>query len=541
MQGDQLTGNEFVRKRALVVDDFDGMRSILRDLLRKVGTQNVDTAANGSEALAALAHNRYDIVLCDYHLGPGKNGQQVLEEARAQGLVDIATIWCMVTAEKTSEMVLGAAEHQPDDYLIKPLTEAILQVRLAKLVRRKAVLSVIQAAIRAKEYLKAIALCDRQLAEDKAGNADIARLRCDLLIQTGKYDEARAAYEKQLAVRDTTWAKAGLAKLHFREGKFDQARDLLQDLVDNNRAYLEGYDWLAKTHVQLGNWQKAQAVLARAAALSPNSISRQQALGEVALQCDDLDAAEHAFKKSVTLGTNSSLKTPQPYLGLSKIYSQHGNQADALAVLGKLTKDIEGETVQLQAKAAEIRVFQATGDEAQARQSARELSTQVQKGSQDLPPSIALDVAEALMESGDKETGSQLIQFVARNNHEDESLIKRAKEIFEQADMGDAGIEVLESSRRLAIEAMDKGVRLASQGNLEEGIVVLREACALMPNNARVLLNHAYLLISFMEKHGWQEKLWNEARDCIDTARKHSTDDKRCGQLSAKLETIRQP
>jgi Flp pilus assembly protein TadD len=152
---------------------------------------------------------------------------------------------------------------------------------------------------------------------------------------------------------------------------------------------------------------------------------------------------------------------------------------------------------------------------------------------------VALDLAEALMATGDKEVGSQLIEFVARNNHEDESLLKRAKDIFEQAEMGEAGIEVLESSRHLATEAMDKGVRLSSQGKLEEGIAVMREACALMPNNARVLLNHAYLLISFIDKHGWQEALWNEAHRCIDTARKHSTDDKRCGQLQAKLETIK--
>lgn len=529
---------EFASKRFLIVDDFDGMRSLLRDLLRRCGAQQIDMAATGHEALAALNRNKYDIVLCDYYLGIGKNGQQILEEARHKNLIGPSTIWVMITAEKTADMVMGAVEHQPDDYLIKPLTEATLQLRLSRLAVKKAALGTIEAAIRGREYLKAIALCEQRLAQEKGSDASLVRQRCDLLMLVGKFDEARAAYEQQLAIRDSPWAKAGLAKLHFREGKYAKARDLLQQVLDDNRNYLEGYDWLARTQGCLGEWQDAETLLLRAAALSPNSVQRQQALGEAALHNDNLGLAEQAYNKALSLGSNSDIKTPQPYLGLARVYTEKGQKKEALAVLGRLADEVEGDTAQLQARAAEVRVFHKTGDTEQAQRLAQELSAQIQGGAHDMPPAVTLELAEAFMEIGNQDVGSQLLQFVVRNHYEDEALSRRAQDIYSKADMGDEGAAIIAATRNQSIETMDQGVRLSSQGKIEEGIDVLQQARVLMPNNPRLLLNLAYLLIKQMEKAGWHHAMSNEARKVILIARRYAVDDQRCGQLLAKLETL---
>ena len=73
---------DWADKNYLVVDDFIGIRQLLRESLRNLGAKNIDQASSGGEAIALLARIRYDVVLCDYNLGEGKNGQQVLEEAR---------------------------------------------------------------------------------------------------------------------------------------------------------------------------------------------------------------------------------------------------------------------------------------------------------------------------------------------------------------------------------------------------------------------------------------------------------------------------
>jgi len=132
----------------LIVDDFQSMRTMLRDFVKSMGMTRVETACHGKDAISHLAESRHDIVLCDYNLGPGANGQQVLEEARTRNLIGVSTIWVIVTAEKTADMVMGAAEIKPDDYLLKPINQVLLQSRLEKLIARKQSLGWVENAIR---------------------------------------------------------------------------------------------------------------------------------------------------------------------------------------------------------------------------------------------------------------------------------------------------------------------------------------------------------------------------------------------------------
>ncbi|MBS3800868.1 MAG: response regulator, partial [Thioalkalivibrio sp.] len=121
----------------LVVDDFSNMRSTLRQMLLSAGYEDIDMAASGEDAIDKLGQRRYAIVLCDYNLGEGLDGQQVLDLARDRGLIDLSTLFIMVTAETTSDMVMGAVESIPDGYLSKPFTKDLLAVRLARGIRRK--------------------------------------------------------------------------------------------------------------------------------------------------------------------------------------------------------------------------------------------------------------------------------------------------------------------------------------------------------------------------------------------------------------------
>src|SRR5665647_2255610 len=121
----------------LIIDDFQGMRTMLREMIKSMGVTKVDTASNGKEGMRQLSLNKYDIVICDYNLGPGQNGQQILEESKLLNYIGMSTIWVIVTAEKTLDMVMGAAEIKPDDYLLKPINQALLESRLQKQILRK--------------------------------------------------------------------------------------------------------------------------------------------------------------------------------------------------------------------------------------------------------------------------------------------------------------------------------------------------------------------------------------------------------------------
>src|SRR3982751_2998148 len=66
-----------VVKRVLIVDDDRNVLNILGSVLRQKGLA-VSVAANGSEGLAALAEQRFSVVILDL-LMPAPDGFEVLE------------------------------------------------------------------------------------------------------------------------------------------------------------------------------------------------------------------------------------------------------------------------------------------------------------------------------------------------------------------------------------------------------------------------------------------------------------------------------
>lgn len=69
-----------VGKRALLADDEDSVRQVLRLLLEYLGLQ-VTEARNGIEALAAYRGDKFDFVVTDYNM-PGKRGDVLAREIK---------------------------------------------------------------------------------------------------------------------------------------------------------------------------------------------------------------------------------------------------------------------------------------------------------------------------------------------------------------------------------------------------------------------------------------------------------------------------
>jgi CheY-like chemotaxis protein len=76
-----------VRKRALLIDRYPNARSTLRTMLSTIGVTTVHTAGTSAEVLRQVKANSFDIILSDYQLEDGRDGQQLLDELRQQHLV----------------------------------------------------------------------------------------------------------------------------------------------------------------------------------------------------------------------------------------------------------------------------------------------------------------------------------------------------------------------------------------------------------------------------------------------------------------------
>jgi tetratricopeptide (TPR) repeat protein len=508
---------DWADKNYLVVDDFVGVRQLLREALRSLGAKNIDQASSGGEAMGLLTRIRYDVVLCDYNLGDGKNGQQVLEEARVRNLVNPSTVWLMVSAEKSVESVMGAAEHQPDAYLIKPITEGVLLTRLNRVWHKKQIFRLIDQAYAEKDYLRAARLCDAAIEGHKAHEIDLLRMKAKLMEKSGEPVKAREVYERVLEQREYQWARAGIAKIRMANGEFEQARQAFQSVIAENRYYIDAYDQLALTYQNLGKLDEACAILERAAKLSPNSVPRQRNLGNVALKVGNVQLAEQAFRKCIAIGEYSVMKTPDAYLGLARVCGQKNDSKEALRLLLQVQREFAADhpDIALRSKITEGLVYHESGDYRRARKAGDELEALLNatENRPDIP--TCLELATLLFAVGVKDAPVELLCYVIRNNHDNPLLLDEVQKIFDKARLGDEGLEFIRASKKEATDLMNQGVLLWKTGKLKDAVEWMRQARKKVPNNQRILFNAAQILVSHLQQHGYDPALSSEAYDVL--------------------------
>ncbi len=534
--------NRFIASSSfLIIDDFSGMRTMLSGVLRNCGAnpKAISFAADGREALHQLGSQRYDVVLCDYNLGTGQNGMQVLEEARHRQLIGPSCCWLMVTADKTVETVMGTAEAQPDAYLIKPVTEAVLVSRINKIKMRKDAFKDIDQAILGQEYSRAIQLCDERAAIDKANAIELLRLKCELLTRTGQAEKARSFYEKLLAAREIPWAQLGLAKAFLQLGDPDTACELLEQLVNRSRSYLEAYDCLAETYRQLVLPEKAEHIIERALSLSPRSHTRQRMMGEMALASGKLERAEKAFRQAIQLAEFSVYKSPDSYIGLARVVHGRGNPQEALNILDQMNKVFDSDEAALQAKSLECRIFADNGNDPQTKKSTAELLQLLERGeSGRLGPQVARNIAETLLQLGQTEKALQLLRTEVMNNPEDPANLEAVRQILRKQGLTDEGNELVENSRREAIEMMNSSALLSRSGDFQTAVSKIRQALEMMPRNVRLLFNAAHIMLSHMERTGSDPQLLRETRRLLASANIHAPGEPRHNELMIRLEAL---
>ncbi|WP_413672782.1 tetratricopeptide repeat protein [Massilia cellulosiltytica] len=528
---------DWADKNYLVVDDFVGVRQLLREALRSLGAKNIDQASSGGEAMGLLARIRYDVVLCDYNLGDGKNGQQVLEEARVRNLVNPSTVWLMVSAEKSVESVMGAAEHQPDAYLIKPITEGVLLTRLNRVWHKKQIFRLIDQAYAEKDYLRAARLCDAAIEGHKAHEIDLLRMKAKLMEKSGEPAKAREVYERVLEQREYQWARAGIAKIRMANGEFEQARQAFQSVIAENRYYIDAYDQLALTYQNLGKLDEACAILERAAKLSPNSVPRQRNLGNVALKVGNVQMAEQAFRKCILIGEYSIMKTPDAYLGLARVCGQKNDAKEALRLLLQVQREFAADhpDIALRSKITEGLVYHESGDYRRARKAGDELEALLNatETRPDIP--TCLELATLLFAVGVKDAPVELLCYVIRNNHDNPLLLDEVQKIFDKARLGDEGLEFIRVSKKEATDLMNQGVLLWKTGKLKDAVEWMRQARKKVPNNQRILFNAAQILVSHLQQHGYDGALSAEAYEVLHHVDRLLPGQQRFAQLMEQL------
>lgn len=526
-------------KVGIIVDSNPASRSALRAMLSAIGMANVAQAGTAADALRRVSERPSDIILCDYQLEDGRDGQQLLEEMRTRHLIPLSTAFVVITRESRYQSVVSVAELAPDDYLLKPFTPQELHDRLEAVLEKKHAFRHAHSHVELAELDKAITACDAIATRYALYRLDAMRLKAQMLMALHRTLEAEELYRQILAHKAVPWAKMGLAMASRENGHLDEAADLVVDVLANQPNYLAAYDLAAQIDEERGHLDSAQKHLQAAVQRAPHGIARQRTLGRIAAENGDLAVAEKAVTTVVARSAGSGLSDATDYAQLARLQIRAGRAADALATAAAMRRELHSNpAAAMTGHAMEALAHASLGQEQQAREAARRAAEAAAYAGHETSAHALVDVAQALIMSGSREPGEALLRkAIAKSEGDDRFgayMDKTLSAFKETRGMADA---LHNDVRQRMVQINNEGVRLGKAGDLEGAIRLFREAAAQMPS-VQMLANAAKAIMAKMNQSGWEPELAEECKDYIARGMRQAKDDSRIASAISIYERV---
>ena len=479
--------------RLLVIDDMVEARSSIKRMVTSLGASRIDTAVDGDQATELIRHNDYDLVLSDYNLGKGRDGQQVLEEARYSRRLRHDAVFVMITGENAADMVMGALEYEPDAYLTKPITMGMLGQRLHRIFEIRHQLAPLYQALNRNQSDIAIDLANQMLTQYPRLVGPITRQLGPLYMHKGEYNNAIRVYSGLLNQYRVSWARLGQAICLHHLGDSLSAIALLKDTLRNQPRYVQCYDWMARIYLNMGDADYALQLLQKAASISPKAVLRQSELGDLAQRNENWEVAANAWDQVVRLGRHSCYKTPEAYFRFADSANPliesdrvtYKRLSDKVArALNEVLQDYNQQpSIQLRSWLAQGRLYKACAQPDKAKH-ALIMAEQLHKGMENRASDDTIALSSALVQAGEHVKAKLLLQQLDDAAEERDQLMQTLDEavIRQHSDATNA-----------------RGVSLYEAGDLFAAMRAFDDAAAHKEAGVSVLLNAIQVRVSIAQ------------------------------------------
>ncbi|MFZ2404534.1 MAG: response regulator [Methylobacter sp.] len=492
----------FDSKKILVIEDQAIIRETIKHILYSLGARHIVEAGTGINGIVEMRRVPFDIVLCDYNLGDGKNGQQVLEEAKHFKLLPFNAVFIMITVEQSKNMVLSALDCKPDDYLIKPFNRLQLSTRIERCIARKEYLASIEREIDIGNIYLAIQNCEKLLQQDnKKTHLHVLKIRAELALLIRDFKSAKRIYQEILQERDLPWAKLGLIVIVFLEGNHEQAVDSLKQYIEQYPMMLEAYDWLAKSYEALGKDEEALAALNKAIDLSPQTILRQQRLALLADKTENTEIAKKAYKAAVNLGKHSVHGSSSDFSGLAKLYLKSNSAGEAQKILAEMNKFFFNDPdSRLRAAILEIEIQKAKNNGVVVEKPYEKAFKLTEQFGSQISRELRLEMAMISHLSGASENANEMLANLIKTNIDDKQFIDEINKECCAVINANYAQNLISRIKQELVDINNEGVNLFKEGRIADALAVFENAIEKMPNNQTITLNMLKILIHDLKK-----------------------------------------
>ena len=120
--------------KAVIVDDDEMMRRLVRSALSGLGFTQIHAAENGADGLALAQREMPDIIIADYHM-PEMHGLELVKAVRENEALD-RTVIIMLSAADEHDVIEGARQLGADTFMVKPFERPALKQLIDTLYHR---------------------------------------------------------------------------------------------------------------------------------------------------------------------------------------------------------------------------------------------------------------------------------------------------------------------------------------------------------------------------------------------------------------------
>jgi two-component system, chemotaxis family, chemotaxis protein CheY len=116
-----------------VVEDEKVSRTMIVEMLKKIGISRIVASTNGQNALEKLKTQKADLIISDWHM-PVMDGLEFFTAVKKEKSLE-GTPFLMVTMEDSKEKVVEAMKLGIRDYIVKPLHKNSFESKVKTLLK----------------------------------------------------------------------------------------------------------------------------------------------------------------------------------------------------------------------------------------------------------------------------------------------------------------------------------------------------------------------------------------------------------------------